>query len=445
VTSLRQDLHFRRYWLARMVSLSGSMITYVVLPILVYQLTGSNLWTGLVAVSEALPYVCFGLVAGALADRLDRRRLMVAMDLASAAVLASLPLAYLAGVLTAPHVLVAGFVVQAFFVFFDAANFGALPALVGRDRLGAANSAVIGGGTVIELAVPALVGVLLVLLAPAPLLALDALSFIASALLLRAITAPMGLGRSGDRAPLVSEIREGLSFLVNHPLLRVLTVLGVLVNIGIAAFLSQLVPWLDQVLRIAPAEDPRLGAVWAVLGAGGLAGSLLYPRITRRLGETQVAQVFMPASLVCVVACALLDQWLLAAVAVGLWYLTFIVVALTTITLRQQITPDHLQGRVNTVGRMLAFGAGWPVGALAAGLLSEAYGPRAALWLAAAMVAVACVVAWAALPRAAPASPDGWRAVGSPELGARAPASEWLTDRPEGAGEERAWPDESRR
>ncbi|HET8683940.1 MAG TPA: hypothetical protein VFM54_19025 [Micromonosporaceae bacterium] len=123
---------------------------------------------------------------------------------------------------------------------------------------------------------------------------------------------------------------------------------------------------------------------------------------------------------------------------------------------------------------MLAFGAGWPVGALAGGLLSEAYGPRATLWLAAGMVAVACVVAWTALPGAgrhpaglprpappatpdgrraagtagsgAPATtPDGRRAAGAPELGARTPASGWLTDMPESAGEERAWPDESRR
>src|SRR6266542_7113634 len=158
VQPLRRDREFRRYFVARMVSGAGSMVTYVALPVLVYQVTGSNLWTGFVAVSEALPYLCFGLVAGAVADRFDRRRLMVGADLGSAAALGSIPVAYALGVLTAPHVLAAAFAAQTLFVFFDAANFGALPVLVGRDRIVAAQAALIGSGTMMELAVPALAG-----------------------------------------------------------------------------------------------------------------------------------------------------------------------------------------------------------------------------------------------------------------------------------------------
>src|SRR5262249_23153944 len=150
-----------------------SMVTQVALPVLVYQLTGANLWTGFVAVAQALPYVFFGLFAGALADRFDRRRLMVGTDLASAVVLGTIPLAYAVGRLTAGHVLVAAFVAQGLFVFFDAANFGALSTLAGRDRLAAANSAVSGGGTAIEVTVPAVAGALLVVVAPAPLISLD--------------------------------------------------------------------------------------------------------------------------------------------------------------------------------------------------------------------------------------------------------------------------------
>ena len=86
---LHRDGAFRRYWLARVISLLGAAVTYVALPVLVYQVTGSSLWTALVAVAQGAPYPCLGLLAGAVADRLDRRRLMVATDLASAAVLAS--------------------------------------------------------------------------------------------------------------------------------------------------------------------------------------------------------------------------------------------------------------------------------------------------------------------------------------------------------------------
>jgi MFS family permease len=81
---LRDDPEFRRFWLARVVSLAGSSFTYVALPVLIYQRTGSPLLTGVVAAFEAIPYLLLGLLAGALADRWDRRRVMVAADVTSA-------------------------------------------------------------------------------------------------------------------------------------------------------------------------------------------------------------------------------------------------------------------------------------------------------------------------------------------------------------------------
>ncbi|HYT30378.1 MAG TPA: MFS transporter, partial [Actinomycetota bacterium] len=141
---LRDDPDFRRFWSARMVSLAGSSMTYVALPVLVYAMTRSPLLTGVVAGFEAVPYLLLGLVAGALADRWDRRRVMVTADLASAAALGSLPLAAAFGVLTVPHVLIAALLSPTIFVFFDAANFGAVPTLVGRDRIALANAAIWG-------------------------------------------------------------------------------------------------------------------------------------------------------------------------------------------------------------------------------------------------------------------------------------------------------------
>ena len=188
---LRRDSDFRLYWLARIVSVGGSMVTYVVLPVLVYQLTASPVWSALVAAAEALPYLLFGLFAGAVADRRNRRAIMIGTDIASALVLLSVPAADLLDRLTPVHVLVAGCAVHSLFVFFDAANFGALPALAGRDRLAAATAAVAGTTTVLELLVPTVMAGLIAVLSPAPLLALDAVSFIGSALLIRAIARPL--------------------------------------------------------------------------------------------------------------------------------------------------------------------------------------------------------------------------------------------------------------
>ena len=122
---LRDDRDFRRYWWSRMLSLGGSVISYVALPVLVYRLTGSAALTAMVSALEAAPYLTFGLFAGALADRWNRKSVMVSADLVNAAVMLSVPVAHWSGVLTVAHVLLVAFVVPAIAVFFDGANFGA--------------------------------------------------------------------------------------------------------------------------------------------------------------------------------------------------------------------------------------------------------------------------------------------------------------------------------
>ena len=314
---LRRDGAFRRYWLARVISLLGSAVTYLALPVLVYQVTGSSLWTALVTFAEGAPYLCVGLLAGAVADRLDRRRLMVATDLASAAVLASVPAAYAAGVLTAPHLLVAAFAVQTLFVFFDAANFGALPVLVGRDRIVAAQAALMGTGTVMELVVPALAGAALAVVAAAPLLAVDAVSFVCSALLLRAITRPLwDPARAGRPRRLAVEVRDGLTFLWRQRVVRTTTLVGATQAFTGGLFLGQLVPWADQVLGVPPG-DARLGLLFAAWGLGGLAATVLAPSLARRAGEPRVTLRFLPLSTLGLLACALAGRWLPAAISIA--------------------------------------------------------------------------------------------------------------------------------
>ena len=392
--SLLAEPDFRRYWAARMVSVTGSLVTYVALPVLIYSVTGSSLWTAFVVVAEGLPYLCFGLFAGALADRLDRRRVMVTADVANGLVLASIPAAYAFGVLTAPHVLVVAFLTQILFVFFDAANFGALPTLVGRGRIAAANSAVHGGSTVLELVVPGLAGVLLTLTSPAPLLLIDAVSFIASAVLVRAIGVPLQSGVATAPSSLLRDIREGVVFLIRQPIVRTQTIVGCLQSMTGGAFMGQFVPWLDQTLGVRPTNDARLGVMYGVWGAGGIVAALLFPRMARRMGEPRVTLWFLPLSAAFGLACGLATNWLLAALMLALWAVVYSVVILNAITLRQRVTPDRLQSRVNTAGRMASFGVGWPVGALIGGIVSEATSPRTAIIATAGITGVGVIVAW---------------------------------------------------
>src|SRR3954454_16203199 len=172
-TRLRDDSQFRLFLGSRLISLAGTSVTLVAFPVVVYGISHSPLLTALVAAFEALPYLLLGLPAGALADRFDRRRVMVVSDLANAAVLASIPLAWWLDVLTVPHLMVAAFLVPALFVFFDAADFGAVPALVGRDRIAAANSALWSTSTVVETSVPLVAGAALAVVSGADLIAID--------------------------------------------------------------------------------------------------------------------------------------------------------------------------------------------------------------------------------------------------------------------------------
>ncbi|WP_312878047.1 MFS transporter [Lentzea indica] len=276
---------FSRYLAARVLSVVGAVVSAVSLPVLVYQLTGSAGWTSAVAVAEALPYLVFGLLAGALADRLDRRAMMVALDFGVAAVLLSVPLAWWAGVLSAPHVVVVAFATQTAFVFFDAANFGALPALVGKDRLTAAYSTLYGRTTVVELVVPGLTGLVIAVVAPAALLTVNALTAVGSALLLRGIASSMANPRPVRGAgELVADVREGLRFLWREPIIRTLTLVGATHSVASGAWVAVLVPFADRVLGVAPRGDVRLAALFSCWGVGAIVASRLVPRPDRALG-----------------------------------------------------------------------------------------------------------------------------------------------------------------
>jgi MFS family permease len=394
--SLRHDSDFRRYWLARIVSVGGSMVTYVVLPVLVYQLTGSPVWSALVAAAEAVPYLLFGLFAGAVADRRNRRAIMIGTDIASALVLLSVPAADLFDRLTPVHVLVAGFGVHSLFVFFDAANFGALPALAGRDRLAAATAAVAGTTTVLELLVPTVMAGLIAVLSPAPLLALDAVSFIGSALLIRAIAKPLQQTRApdGSRVLFRDEIREGIRFLIGHPMVRVQTLIGIVVCIAFGSFTGQLVPWADTTLRLDTDDDWRVGLLFTAWGVGGLVAATTYPRLVRVVGEVWVTLIVLPIGAGIGLGLAAAGHWALATALVALWALPSTLLILNMITVRSKVTPDRLQSRVNTTSRMLTFGLGTPVGALTGGVVANTSAPRHALLVCVAALTVATAIAW---------------------------------------------------
>ncbi|KNX36642.1 MFS transporter [Luteipulveratus halotolerans] len=396
-TTLRADRDFRRYWAARTVSVTGSLVTMIALPVLVYHLTGSASLTALTTALEALPYVLVGLFAGAIADRHDRKRVMVTADIANAAVIASVPLAWWLDLLTVGHALAAAFVVQTLFTFFDGANFGALPVLVGTDRIGAANSAIFGVGGVLDLLVPAVVGALLVFWSPAAVLALDALSFLVSALLVRSISRPLSLPRERARRTsaqaLLADVREGVQFLVGHKGVRTTTVIGTLQSIAGAAFMSLAVVFSDRVLHVGT-SGWRFGMLYSAWGIGGIGAAALVPRLLRVASPGRVITFAIPVSGLAGVTVALAPSWAIAVTAMVIWGVAYQVVLISSLTYRQQVTPEAMLGRVNTAGRMLSWGVGWTAGSLGASALARVVDVRAAMAALTCAGVVAALVAW---------------------------------------------------
>jgi MFS family permease len=405
LTTLWTDAEFRRFFSARAISFAGSALTFVALPVLVYSLTRSPLLTGVVAGFEAVPYLLFGLVAGALADRWNRQRLMVVSDLLSAATLGSLPVASLLGILTVGHVLVVAALAPTLFVFFDAANFGAVPVLVGRQKIAEANSAIWAAATLGDIVAPAAAGALLAILAPTSLIGVDAATFAASAFLIRAVRRPLsdpdrqasGTGLSA----LGREIADGLRFLVRHVQVRTMTILAACQSIAGGAFVGQLVVWADRSFSIR-AGDARLGALYGGWGVGALAAAMFVPRLSGRHGAARLTLVGMPASAALAVGTAISPNWVVGTVFTAAWSGAYMLVVINAINYRQLETPERLMSRVNTAGRMLSFGVGFPVGALLGGAVASVAGPVAGMLAGAAVAAVGAGYAWLSPLRNAP-------------------------------------------
>ena len=363
-----------------------------------YRLTGSASLTALVSGLEAAPYVVFGLLAGALSDRWNRRRTMVTADLLGAVVLASIPLAHVLDVLTVPHILVVAFLGPTLATFFDGASFGAVPTLVGRDRIGQANSYVWTVQGLAEVVTPAAAGVALAVVHPSMLLALDALSYLVSGLLVLGIRRPMQLTSSDGQPVLttrqvVADIGEGLRFLWHHTGVRTMTVVGFTQCISGGGFVALMVVWADQQLEVGT-QGLRFGIVYGSWAVGSVVASIVLPRLLRRSSPARVLLCALPVSAVLGIVAPVWHTWWLGGLSLLTWSVAYTMVVINSITYRQQVTPEPLMSRVNTTGRMLSFGLGWPVGSVLGGVVAQLTGPREAMLAGAAVLALGVVLAW---------------------------------------------------
>ncbi|MEX5635123.1 MFS transporter [Parafrankia sp. FMc2] len=370
---------YRHFLTARAVSWAGSAVSLVALPLLIYQRSGSAALTGLLTALEAIPYLLLGLPAGAWADRLDPRRVLVASNLASCLLLASIPLANMIDALTTMQLLIVAAGNAAALTFSDAAGFRALAALVPPGAMGQATGRMSSVSTVIALAGPAAGGLLAATVGAGPALSVDAASFAASALLMARLPPHSPTARP-VRRPLRADIGEGLRWVWEHRLVRTLTLIG-LGNSLTAGFVTGLIV-VVAVRRLGlPDDDGRIGLLYAAAGAGSLTASLLIAPLQRRFPVGWLTLGGLAAGLVFLGWWAVSTALIPGALALLAWQAANTTVSLNGIVVRQTVAPIELQGRVNTTARIIAWG-GQPIGAAVGGLTAQHTGLGHALALA---------------------------------------------------------------
>lgn len=357
---------FRVLLAARVCVWSAGGIAAVALPLALFQRTGSASLTSALAAMEVIPYLLVGLLAGAVADRLRTRTVATTACVLCAVASGSVALAALLGDLTVTHLFAAAFGVGTALVFFDAAMFAALPAIVSRERLSVAFASMTAVQTVIALVAPTTGGFLSGLITPErTLLVNTALLFVGAGVfvILREPERIRGDGSSG----ILADIREGLRFVAGHRLIRALTALGVGNSINQGIVTGLLVATVVTVHRM-PDNGPHVGIAYSALAVGALIGSRAISAFQRR------AQLRVVTTTGLVLAAAGLAVWsqqpnyVVGLVGLTIYQIGTTTVILNGITQRARVTPDNLQGRVNTTARMFSWG-GQPLGAIGGAVL----------------------------------------------------------------------------
>jgi MFS family permease len=369
---------FVRLWAGQTISQFGTQISQLAIPLTAaLVLNATPLQMGLLGAFEFAPFLLLSLFAGVWVDRLRRRPVLIVADVGRAILLASIPAAAVLGVLHIEQLYVVGLLTGVLTVFFDVAYQSYLPALVSREHLIEGNSKLEVSRSVAQIAGPGVAGALVQLItAPLAVLA-DAASFVASVIFLLLIRAPEPAPErhATGGSSIWAELREGLAVVLGNPLLRSIAGCTATSNLFGNAMMAVYVLYATRQLGIEPA---LLGIIFAAGGPGALLGSLLAGRAADHFGfgSTIIGSISIGALANLLVPLAsgpsavVAGMLMLAAFIAGLCNPIY---NINQVSLRQAITPDRLQGRMNASVRFIVWGT-IPIGAVLGGALGQAIG-----------------------------------------------------------------------
>jgi MFS family permease len=372
---------FLKLWSAETVSQFGTQISQLALPLVAIDvLHVSAFKVATLTTVEFLPFLLVSLPAGVWVDRWPRRPILIAGDLARAALLASIPIAYFFDALTIWQLYGVGFVVGIATVFFDIAYQSYLPSLVERTQIIDGNAKLEISRSTAQLGGPGFAGLLVGWLrAPAAVL-FDAVSFLGSGLFILAIRKHET--SQADRAPrrrMRTELREGLSYVLSHPYLKNIAACTAIFNFfGLMGFAILLV-FARRTLGLTPQV---IGLAFVLSNFGALLAALTANKVFERIGvgRTIIAASILGGPMFLVIPFAPAGHAALAVLVPAMFVGGFMGVTynIAQVSLRQAITPERIQGRMNSVMRFIVWGA-IPLGSFAGGLLASQIGLKATL------------------------------------------------------------------
>jgi MFS family permease len=361
-------------WLATTGSSLGDGVRLVAFPLIAAAITRNPSAVAVVSMAGFLPWLLFGLIGGAVVDRTDRRRLMWRTDLLRAVLVGGFAVVVAAGSAGIAALAVMSFVLGVVETFFDNAASAIVPMLVGDPQIERANSWILATQMVMGTLLGAPIGGALYAIGRSAPLVLDAASFVVSAGLVAAVAGNFSARAiDADATTIRRDIADGLRWLFAHRLLRVLALLLAVLNASFAAAEAVLVLYALEVLHVGTLG---YGLLLTLVAVGGLAGTVLAPRLLRWLGLRALLSTVglaQGAMLVGVGLGSSRAMMVLALLVVGVSSMVWNVV---TVSLRQRVVPAPLLGRVTSSYRMIGLGA-MPVGALLGGVLARAYGLHA--------------------------------------------------------------------
>ena len=364
---------FWRVWTAAGISYLGDGVRAAALPLLAAGISHQPLAVASVTVAEGLPWALFALIAGALVDRLDRRKVMGIADLCRFATIGLLALAVATDHASIPVICVAAFALGTAQTMFDNASQAILPNLVAQPLLERANSRLATVEILSETFVgPPLGAALFVGLAALPFM-VDSASFLIAALLVLTMTGSYRAPRTGPPRRLHHEIAEGLRWLWHHRLIRTLAFMLTVWNLVASAIAAVFVLFALHTLHLGKVQ---YGVLLTAVAVGGLIGSLLATRVIGWLGPGRTLKVVVLMGATSYLGMALARQVVVVGLLLAVEAMAGVTWNVVTVSARQTIIPTQLFGRVNSVYRFLSWGS-MPVGAALGGVLATAFGLRA--------------------------------------------------------------------